>query len=373
VLFVLPLLGIGGAERQIAILIPGLIGRGFDVRVVTLNGEGQFFDELRGKGVELECLEMRRRTDVAAIRRLFAAASWQPDVVVTRSVNAQVLGHALARKVGAPHVTMEQTGPDASGRLRPMRRHQLALLRLVAPRVTRVVATSDTQVPGLVGYGYKANRIAVVPNTVPDRLDIVRSREAVRRELGIADGDFVVLLAAALRPEKRVPSFVHAIAKARWVNPSIRGLVVGDGPELERVESAVREAEGSTQLLGARSDVPDLMNAADAVCLASAFEAVPLVVLEAMAVGRAVVAPDVGGLRTLVEPGETGLLYEALDDEALVDALVELAADRERARKMGEVASVRKRTEFPLDGLVDAYADVLRGAMNGHASEVVRG
>lgn len=371
VLFVLPLLGIGGAERQIAILIPGLIRRGFDVRVVTLNGEGQFFDELRSEGVELECVAMRRRTDVRAIRRLFAVGSWQPDVVVTRSINAQVLGHALAAKVGAPHVTMEQTGPDANGRLRPMRRHQLALLRLVAPRVTRVVATSATQIPGLVGYGYKEDRIEVIPNTVPDRLELTRSRSTARQELGVGDEDFVVLLAAALRPEKRVPSFVRAIAKAREIDASIRGVVVGDGPERERVEDAVRETAGSTRLLGARSDVPDLIGAADAVCLASAYEAVPLVVLEAMAVGRPVVAPDVGGLRTLVEPDETGLLYPALDDDALVAALVALAGDRERAREMGEAASERKRTEFPLDGLVDAYAGVLQGASNGRARQVV--
>jgi len=371
VLFVLPLLGIGGAERQIAILIPGLIRRGFDVRVVTLNGEGQFFDELRREGVELECVGMRRRTDVRAIRRLLAMSSWQPDIVVTRSINAQILGHALAAKVGAPHVTLEQTGPDANGRLRPMRRHQLALLRLVAPRVTRVVAVSATQVPGLIRYGYREDRIEVIPNTVPDRLELTRSRSAARQQLGFGDDDFVVLLAAALRPEKRVPSFLRAIAKAREADPSIRGVVVGDGPERERVENAAVETGGSTQLLGARSDVPDLINASDAVCLASAYEAVPLVVLEAMAVGRPVVARDGGGLPTLVQPDETGLLYEALDDHALVAALVAVAGNRQRAREMGAAGSERKRTRFPLDGLVGAYADVLQGATNG-ARKVAR-
>ena len=252
-----------------------------------------------------------------------------------------------------------------------MRRHQLALLRLVAPRVTRVVAVSATQVPGLIRYGYREDRIEVIPNTVPDRLELTRSRSAARQQLGFGDDDFVVLLAAALRPEKRVPSFLRAIAKAREADPSIRGVVVGDGPERERVENAAVETGGSTQLLGARSDVPDLINASDAVCLASAYEAVPLVVLEAMAVGRPVVAPDVGGLRTLVQPDETGLLYEALDDDALVAALVAVAGNRQRAREMGAAGSERKRTRFPLDGLVGAYADVLQGATNG-ARKVAR-
>jgi glycosyltransferase involved in cell wall biosynthesis len=367
VLFVLPLLGIGGAERQISILVPALIGRGLDVRVVTLNGEGRFFDDLRREGVPISCVSMARRTDVRGIRRLFAAASFGPDVLVTRSVNAQVLGQALATRLRVPHVTMEQTGPDAAGRLRPMRRHQLALLRLVAPRVARVVATSDTQIPGLVEYGYRADRISVIENTVPDRLELERPRSAVRDELGFGDDQFVVVLAAALRPEKRVDAFVRAVVKARQLDSSIRGVVVGDGPEFEVVERAVEESGEAVRLLGARNDVPDLIEAADAVCLSSAYEAVPLVVLEAMAVGRPVVAPDVGGLGSLVQAGETGLLYEALDDDALASALTELARDRDRARRMGEAAQLRKRTHFPLDGLVDGYLRVLREAVNGRA------
>jgi glycosyltransferase involved in cell wall biosynthesis len=105
--------------------------------------------------------------------------------------------------------------------------------------------------------------------------------------------------------------------------------------------------------------VGDLIAAADVVCLASAAEASPLVLLEAMALGRPVVAPDVGGVTEIVAHRRTGLVIPPLDDDALAQAVHELAQDRALARELGSAGRERHRSAFDAERMNDAYAEVL--------------
>jgi glycosyltransferase involved in cell wall biosynthesis len=111
--------------------------------------------------------------------------------------------------------------------------------------------------------------------------------------------------------------------------------------------------------------VPELMAAADAVALTSEAEALPMSVLEAMANARPVVATDVGGTAEAVVHGETGLLVPAGDADAVARALLELAADRERARRMGEAGQARQRELFDGERMVDGYERALARMAGG--------
>jgi glycosyltransferase involved in cell wall biosynthesis len=97
------------------------------------------------------------------------------------------------------------------------------------------------------------------------------------------------------------------------------------------------------------------MRAAGAVCLTSEAEALPMSVLEAMALGRPVVATNVGGTSEAVLDGETGFLVEPGDVEGVTQALVALAADGERAAAMGDAGRRRQRERFSGDAMVDGY------------------
>ena len=348
-LFVAPDMGTGGAERHWATLIRELARRGHAVRLLTLTGRGPFFDEVVAHGIAADCIALSRRIDPRGLRQALAVAGEHaPDAIVTRGVSGQLVGEALARRSKAVHVYNEHTPLTPSGRLVPPRPHQRALTRLVSRTVDDVVAVTDRQVPPLVALGYPEGRIAVVPNGV-----FARDVEGVEASADLEGDGFVALCVSGLRPEKRVDLFIHAVGAARRENPNVSGYVAGEGRERERLEP-LAAANGVT-LLGARRDVLDLVAAADAVCLPSEAEALPMSILEAMALARPVVATDVGGTPDQVVDGETGYLVQAGDTAAVTRALLALADEPRTASRMGAAGRVRQGERFTGEAMVDGY------------------
>lgn len=351
-LFVYPTLTVGGAERQLVLLVRALRDRGVVSTIVTLKHEGRFFHELRADGFPVYFAAMRSRSDALGARRaLTYARTSRPDVVVTQSIDAQVIGHGIARRLRVPHLTVEHAGPGLRRAL-----HRRLLLRLVAPRVDRVVAVTAAQIPGLVSCGFPESRITVIPNGTTEPTP-TRERELVRAELGARKAEVVLLLAATLRPEKRPELFVEAVAHARRRGAPVLGVIAGAGPELERTR--VRAAAlGGTVLLGERSDMADLISAADIVCLTSVAEGLPMTVLEAMALGRPVIATAVGGISEVVTP-ETGTLIQDGSASGFGEAFVELSARAETRETMGQAARRQYLERYTVDRMADDYAATL--------------
>jgi len=348
-LFVCTDMRTGGAERHWATLIPILRERGAEAGVLCLAAEGGLFADVVRAGVPARCLNMHRRGDPRALRAALACARPRPDLVVSRGVSALVVAEAIARRARTAHVVNEHTPLLADGRLLPARRHQRLLTRALAPHVEWVIAVARRQVDPLVGLGYRRERIEVIPNGV----EPVEPRAGADRLAGA--GEFGVLCVSRLQIEKRVELFVQAVAEARRSHPDLRGFVAGDGDRREEIE---RLARGSgVELLGERGDVPALLEAADAFALSSGAEALPMSVLEAMARGLPVVAPDLGGTSDAVADGETGLLVEPGDSAALAGALVALAREPERARRMGEAGRERQRDRFTAAAMTDTYLE----------------
>jgi glycosyltransferase involved in cell wall biosynthesis len=345
-LFVCPDMRIGGAERHWATLVPELHDRGVEVAVVCLSAEGPFFRELKARGVSTVSIRMRGRTDVRGMRRALACAAIRPDAVVTRGVSGQLVGARIARRAGARHVLNEHTPITPDGGLVPPRPHQRALTRVATRRVDAVIAVSASQVEPLEALGYR--RVTVVPNGVFEAslAHVVPSPEL--EGLG-----FAALSVSGLRPEKRVDVFIDAVRMARQSHPDIRGYIAGEGREEERLAPLARDA--GVELLGVRPDALDLMRGASVVCLTSEAEALPMSVLEAMALERPVVATDVGGTREAVVDGETGLLVAPADSAAVAEALTTLAGDTDRARAMGTAGRRRQRERFSGEAMIDGY------------------
>jgi glycosyltransferase involved in cell wall biosynthesis len=362
-LFLCPDMHRGGAERQWATLIPALARRGAEVRLVCMYEEGPLFGEVREAGVSAECLGLRGPNDVRGLRRALAEAHGRPDAVITRTVSPQVVGQAIARRAGAAHVFNEHTPLTADGELLAMPPRRRLLTRLVAPQVHRVIEVSERQRAPLERLGYKRERIVTVPNGVfASDVSTSVDRAAMRASLGLDDGDFAVLCVANLRAEKGVEAFVEAVRRAGsdaaggalGQSRRLRGLIAGDGPERERLQRLVAGVDG-VDLLGSRGDVPELIAASDAVALLSDAEALPMSILEAMALGRPVIASDVGGAGEAVVDGETGIVVPPGDTAAAAAALAKLAADPAAAQAMGERGRARQRERFDGDAMVDGY------------------
>jgi glycosyltransferase involved in cell wall biosynthesis len=110
------------------------------------------------------------------------------------------------------------------------------------------------------------------------------------------------------------------------------------------------------RLLGSRGDVPDLLAAGDALCLLSEAEALPISILEAMALGRPVVTTDVGGTSEAVAHAETGLVVDAA---GAAGALARLAAQPDWAHELGERGRARQREQFSGEAMVEGYERAL--------------
>ena len=230
----------------------------------------------------------------------------------------------------------------------------------------RVIAVGEAVRGALIANeGIPASRVEVLFNGV--RLEPYRAavndpalRATVRRELGLADSDFVVVQVARLNELKDHATAARTIARTTRQAANIRWLVVGDGELRTALEATVRDngIGNVTQLLGTRRDVPRLLAAADACLLSSISEGIPLTLIEAMASRLPVVSTDVGGVAEVVVPEITGLLAPAGDDARLAEHLIQLDADRALAARLGRNGAVRAEDLFSFERMADGYAQV---------------
>jgi glycosyltransferase involved in cell wall biosynthesis len=183
----------------------------------------------------------------------------------------------------------------------------------------------------------------------------------------------VLGIVGMLRPQKahRVLLAATALLRSEW--PDIRVLIVGDGPERDRLELAAQElgVDGAVRFLGDRTDIPDVLSALDVAVSCSDFEGSPLAVMEYMDAGLPVVATAVGGVPDLIESGVHGVLVPPQDPAALAHAIAGLLRDPQGAREMGARARERRRTEFDIDlqvrRLQDLYLELLAARRGGTA------
>ena len=355
--FVAPNLRVGGFERQWSLLVPGLARKGVGTEVFTLDDTGRFFDELAEQGIPVRCLELHGSWNLlGAMRAARVVAAREPDVIVSVGVSAHVVGQLASRRARTPHVAAIHSIPAHPESFTARRR---MIVRMFASDVAATTAVTPSQIDFIRALGFDERRTHVIPNGVAST-GPRKTREEARSGLGVGADEFLAVLIASLRPEKRIERFVHAITTARRTDPRIRGLIAGDGPELETLRTLCEASEGAVGMLGPRPDTADVIEASDVVCLTSDAEALPLVLLEAMAGGRPVVATNVGGVREAVIDSETGRLVAPGDVEGFSAALVELAGDPELAKRLGEAGRRRQEELFTVDRMVDAHYELFR-------------
>jgi glycosyltransferase involved in cell wall biosynthesis len=213
---------------------------------------------------------------------------------------------------------------DVAGRAAPLLR---VLETSLVGRADATIAISDEVARRFTG-ARGAGRTTTVPPLGP--APVVRlARADVRAALGVPEGGHLVVTAARLHPQKGLADLVIAADLLRRRVPGLRWVVLGEGPqrgELERLVAA-RELADVVVLAGGRPDVADELAAADAVAVTSRWESGPLVVLEALALGRPVVATAVGLVPDVVGPA-AGRVVPVGDPEAMAGALAEVLAER---------------------------------------------
>ncbi len=171
------------------------------------------------------------------------------------------------------------------------------------------------------------------------------SRESVRAGFGVAPGAPLVGMVARIAPQKDHETLIRAAARIGDAVPGLRFLLIGDHSgaatyreHYAKLEAMIRELGLCDRFLftGHRSDVNRLMSAVDVFALVTHQEGLPLVILEAMAMGKPVIATDVDGIPEIVTDGVTGLLHPHEDDERLAGQIASLARDPAERARLGE-------------------------------------
>jgi glycosyltransferase involved in cell wall biosynthesis len=368
VMFVVPSLTVGGAERHLVRVVPRLDPARFTPRIVCLKERGAMYAPLRDAGADLTSLDRRGRDVHLILRDLVREMRrTRPDVVVTRGFNAEVLGALAARIARVPRVVVWKHNCGDVVR----RRRQRVLDRLVHRLTDSYFGVAFGQVPYLVDeLRIRGDKVRVIRNGV-DPAEITPDRRggrdgAVAAEVGAEGTAPVVGILAVLREEKDHATFLRAARHVRDARPDVRFLVIGDGPlraDLEALAGELGLGDGVV-FTGMRSDVEEFLRVIDLVVLSSyTIECLPFAVLEAMAAGLPAVCTAIGGLPELVEDGETGFLVPPRDPRGLGEAILAAVADDDRRERMGDAARRRLERHFTLDrsvaGTERALAEVV--------------
>jgi glycosyltransferase involved in cell wall biosynthesis len=310
---------------------------------------GAFTELVERDGFAVRIVPLGGALDVRALLRLRRALAGA-DVVHTHGHFAvNVLGRLagrLARAQVVAHMHIENAF-RAAGLGRTL---QIVLDNATARLCARILVVSEATRTTLARQGYP-NRMEVVRNGIDGtHADPVR----------LVDGP-AVLHVGRLAPVKGQRELIHALSALEGVHAVVVGVDLETGGAYRRELESLAESLGVADRVvfaGYRDDVPSLLAGADLFALPSHMEGLPLVVLEAMAQARPVVATAVGGTPELVDDGATGLLVPRGDVPALTAALRALLDDPARARALGEAGRRRFEERFTTAAMTDRVLEV---------------
>jgi glycosyltransferase involved in cell wall biosynthesis len=345
VIQVIDQLGRGGAERLMRAYVPRLRSLGKDVRVIALNVRDGNTEAaaLAEAGVPVEVApvtKLRHLHEVAGLTRRLRDA--RPHIVHAHLDFATLLSAATRPIHGAAVIAtmhLHETPPPFSRDGLRQRLKHAVMNRFM----DSVIVLANAEAEWLREHGVTNTPIEVIPNGIETekfRLRPAAERMMLRDRLGYAETDFVVLSVAVLRPQKGIDKLIAALAEIRARAPHTRLLVVGEGPEREKLEAQTKalDLSGLVRFAGFRDDIHDLMAAADLFVLPTLDDVQPTVVMEAMACGAPVVASAVGSVPDMITDEADGVLTTPGDVDALAQAISTLITDaprRERLRKSG--------------------------------------
>ena len=337
VLFNLLDAGVGGGQRVALTIAEELIRRGHAVGVVVPESGPATagFAEL-GAATHTASLVSFRRPGIVAGAKL--ARNY--DLVYSHSsAPGEILGGIVAAIARKPHAVHKHTPPYFSARP-GVRAGQRTLYRAVVPRA-RVVAVAEHIAGATVEAGVPRERIEVIPNGV-----VVPPAPATPR----ADtGPVRIGLLGRLDPTKGADVFVEAAKQIGADAELVIGAPSSDGPYGEALLADARAANVAFVVPAG----PEFLRDLDVVAVPSRFEGHPIVLLEAMALGKPVVASAIPGIREVIEPHDAGVLVAAEDADQLASALRSLAADPERRAALGARAREVATSRYALADVLD--------------------
>jgi len=367
VLLIIQHLAFGGAELQLTHLAKGLAELGHEVTLCCIDDADPALERpVREAGVEVVELHAPSRVRRALVVPQLVRLARQADVVHCTMWDATLWGRLAAILARRPVIVADHTA-DRSVQLslngKPRGSWIGLHYRLLDRFTSATIACADAQRAVLARDGVALERIVHIPNGVPID-DLVRAAEGSRvsrADLGIPDGAKVAMQVGVFRAEKNHIGALEALARVREEVPDAHLVFVGDGECREDVERRARELEADwAHFLGYRADVPGVLALADVLVLPSSADAMPMTIIEALALEVPVIATDVGDVRRTLAGG-AGVVVPAGDGDALVRACRDVLADPGRRAELARTGHERS-AGFDASVMARRYSEVLNAA-----------
>ena len=322
-------------------------------------------------GVDAVPLAKRGRIGLGVVwrlRRLVRAG--RVDLIHAHNGRTALQAAMAVRLAGRGRVVFTQhfLRPNRLGRSGVVRVLAGGLHWWVGRQVSQFVAISAAVRDQMLARGDCAgDRVVTVPNGIADAsAGSLRTAVDVRQELGLVEAARLVVCAARIEAEKGLHTLVQAL-DGHTLDPLSYCIIAGQGVDSDAVQRSIAAAKlgDRIRLVGFRADVYSLMAAGDVVVLPSPDEPFGLVLVEAMALGRPVVACRHGGPVEIVVDGQTGLLVPPNDPAAMGEAIRRLLDDPVLRQRLGEAGRRRFEERFTASRMAAATVSVYRRATDG--------
>lgn len=375
VLFIMPVMGMGGSERLVHNLVGRIDRSRFSPSVAWLNGAEalQEFQDLR---VPLYHFPKTGRVDFTAMRKL-------SEIIRRESidiVNAQHFMPLVYAYYGCRLVARKPLIFTAHSRWEL----EAASLkwRVAGGYLLRRIGASVGVAPDVTGairsvFGLKASQTVTIENGVDvDLFACKKDDRGLRASLRLADGDMLIGIVANLKRVKNHLFLLRAFARLAEEYENVKLLIIGQGysGEADNTEDELRlfvKRHGLSErvlFLGHRTDIPELLQLLDVFCLVSVREGLPISLIEAMAAGLPTVATNVEGIRDAITRNEEGVLVELDDVVALKEALARLIRDPEWRLRLGRAGRERAVQKYSLQRCVREYEQLFLSVLNASAT-----
>ncbi len=361
----------GGGKRVFMQIMKGLPKETFNVlSCCSLSTEQE--DELRASGVRIITTHLSEYNPIIVVLELSKIyRSEKIHIVHSQGGRAVFYSRMAARFAKSPVVVNTSTMLVEHYDVGLAKKAFYTLCdRMTEGVVDRFIAVSESLREDLVTHHrIHPDKVLTIYNGI--ELDQYKARvegaERVRREFLMKEDQFLVGTIGRLVYQKGLDSFLKAVPKVLDAFPNTTIVLIGDGPLKGELESLSKELGVLEKCIfaGFREDIRDILSALDVFALPSILEGHPVVILEAMAMEKPIVATDINGVREGIENGRTGILVPPGDPQALGEAINEFLKDGAKGRKFGMEARKQVEEMFDLKRQValheEAYKALLRG------------
>ncbi len=366
----------GGGKRVFMQIMKGLSKRTFNV-LSCCSLSIQQEKELHAEGVRIIKTHLSGYNPIVSILRL-SNIMRNEDIHIVHSQGGRADFYSrVAAFIARVPIVVSSTAVlvDRYDVSLPRRMLYVFCDRITEQFVNKFVVVSESLRESLIrDHGIAPERITKIYNGI--ELDRYRPslecQGSFRTECLLSEDDFLIGSVGRLVYEKGYEFLLKATPLILASCPRAKIVIVGDGPLKSKLRNITRELGivESCLFVGFREDIANILSSLDVFVLPSIMEGLPIVILEAMAMAKPIVASDIDGIREQVENGRTGILIPPRDPQALAEGINQLLKDRFQAQGFGMEARKQVEEMFDIRRQVALHEEVYKGLLKGRRAEV---